>query len=94
MNKQTNQDNQISDEQMPLFEHEIEQIEHMKNEGIEYDRNKRNKKHVNLISVTMCAIALITTLHMLEMKQTGTAIALLCAFGGGFLLNIKKAEGA
>lgn len=92
MYKLPEQNNQVSSNKATpdLFEHEIEELEHMKNEGIQYDRNKRNQKHIKIIAIIMCAIALTATLYMLLNKQPTIATAILCAFGGGYLSNIKK----
>ena len=56
-------------------------------------KTNKDKKNVQRVAITMCAAAAIVAVSSaigIEIPAPTITLAILCGFGGGYLLNIKK----
>lgn len=57
------------------------------------NRDKKNVQNVQIVAKVMCAataVVAVASVIGVEIHAPTTTLAILCAFGGGYLINIKK----
>lgn len=92
MHKFPNQNDSI-EMPRPLLSEEIAELEQMRLDGIQYDQIKRNQKQIKIIAMIMALIAGGTVLDMLLTGHPTVAVAIVCAFGTGYLISPQKPAG-
>ncbi len=75
-----------------LLTHEIEHLQDLREDQLQYDQRIKNQKLVQLIAIFMLAFAFLCALSAAIQSQPTHLLAILLAAGGGYLVKIKNAD--